>query len=109
MNNSDKTSNVTLLPTIGDIEKLKAQSDVKVSGVVISGSFGKQSSPVDRVVLVAPTLEALKSRQCSPLELQLALVKLIEHHNELSIAFNQFKEEQETPTLDERMNTTYGL
>lgn len=86
-------------------------------------THAKQTEPIDSFIkngeevkvsdfksVVTPTLEHLKGRQCSPLELQFALVKAIEHHNELAVAFSKM-EARNAPfnSLITRKNTGYGL
>lgn len=76
----------------------------KASGKNTSGSLPKLR------LSVPPTIEELKNKQCSITEIQLALVKLIEHHNELSVSFSKL-EARNSPfnSLMVRKNTGYGL
>lgn len=60
----------------------------------------------------APKLAELKSRQCSPEELQAALVQLIELHNEMHDHLNRLIESGRIHLRSQRevaMDTVYGL
>ena len=60
--------------------------------------------------VAAPKLEELKTRECSPAELQAALVQLIELHNGLNNAINRLIDSGAIRSRTEAsMNTPYGL
>lgn len=57
-----------------------------------------------------PTLEQLKTRQCTPVELQAALVHLIELHNTLDADIKNMIADGRIPSRRTvAMNATYGL
>ena len=58
----------------------------------------------------APSLEELKTRECTPAELQAALVKLIEMHNGTVADINgMISDGRIRSRHDAIMNTPYGL
>jgi hypothetical protein len=60
--------------------------------------------------VVAPTLKELKTRECTPAELQAALVKLIEMHNGTVADINAMISDGRIRSKREAiMNTPYGL
>lgn len=68
------------------------------------------SSELVTTPILPPTLEQLKSKECTPLELQAALVQLIELHNGLHSDINALiRGGRIRSTRDALMNTSYGL
>ena len=60
--------------------------------------------------VVAPTLKELKTRECTPAELQAALVKIIEMHNDTVADINaMISNGRIRSRRDAIMNTPYGI
>ena len=113
--------------TEGNCEHTKGMKGLKVDfsdvGKVVDELVKKQEKKQEKSIkkpkakvkkpesaVKAPKLSDLKSRQCSPEELQLALIQVIELHNDMVAHINNLiRKGQIRSSFEVMLNTPYGL